>query len=355
MHSTIILTITAQEARHLITDIRAHLSHVERHGEQARQKALRLYQTEAWRMLGYVSFRACAEAEFGRSWQQVYRLVDAAQVDANLAQVSPTGEIPLIAETHARELKRLVSPQAQYAAVERAKTLAQTEGAIEPTARHIAQAVAVEEASQIAQKNVLIHHLIVNGDITAKQGAKLLEQVERHSPRIRGDLLQLIAKHNLKDPQLIAPIGDMLKRQGTLKESKVLPEVLRGYLGGTPLAHANLSDLKRANVEARLEHVAEAQEQERQARVAAGQTVIEVVPVNVYKGDVERTVKALISALEDNVELEQVFRGLAQHLGWKHPLSGQDDGFVVDVLAKITTEGGHLQQETVSVEKGIAL
>jgi len=88
---TVFPTLSQQEARHLATKIRAHIANVEHHTEKARRKALTLYETESWHVLGYTSFKSCGTAEFARLWQQVYRLVDTAQVDANLASVSPTG------------------------------------------------------------------------------------------------------------------------------------------------------------------------------------------------------------------------------------------------------------------------
>lgn len=324
MTTTIVAPMTQDEARRLVTDIRAHLTNAERQVEAARQKALRLYQSEGWKPLGYSSFRACAEAEFGRSWQQIYRLVDAAQVDANLALVSPTGEIEPVRETHARELKRLPTPQAQHAAYLRAQEIAQSEGDRQPTVRHIQAAVSAEEAALVAKRNALVYHLVVTGDLSPRDGSRMVNAMEKLPPRVRGDLTMLIATHGLRDVGLIAPIGDMLKRKGTPKESKILPEVVRGFLGGVPLRDATVRDLERAADEARMEHIAEAQELKRQEALAAGMPVIEPVAMSAFINAPDKTVKALASAFQnDRAQLEQVWFALGKHLGWRLP--GEDE------------------------------
>ncbi len=87
--------MTADEARTTIAAITAHLN-------DTRALLLDLKEREGWRALGYDSWRACAQAEFGQSQSRVYQLLDAAKVDRALSTVveSPT-EIP---EAHARIL-----------------------------------------------------------------------------------------------------------------------------------------------------------------------------------------------------------------------------------------------------------
>lgn len=70
--------------------------------ETARAEVLRFYRGRGWLALGYHSFAACAQARFGKSVSQIYRLKDAALVQAN---VSPTGEN--IPDRHVRVLKTL--------------------------------------------------------------------------------------------------------------------------------------------------------------------------------------------------------------------------------------------------------
>jgi len=313
---TIVAPMSQDEARRLVTDIRAHLANAERQVEQARQKALRLYRSEGWLPLGYSSFRACAEAEFGRSWQQIYRLVDAAQVDANLALVSPVGEFEPVRETHARELKRLPTPQAQHAAYLRAHEIAQSEGDKQPTVRHIQAAVSAEEAALVAKRNALVYHLVVTGELSPRDGSRMVDAMEKLPPAVRGQLTLLVATHGLRDVGLIAPIGDMLKRKGSSKESKILPEVERGFLGGVPLREATTRDLERAAEEARMEHIADAQEAKRQEALAAGLPLVEPVVMTAYINAPQKTAKALVVALKgDTQQLEQVWLALGSYLG----------------------------------------
>lgn len=66
--------------------------------EDARGYLLELYERKGWRALGYDSWRACVQAEFGQSRSQLYRELDAARTErvllADLA-ISPMGETPI--------------------------------------------------------------------------------------------------------------------------------------------------------------------------------------------------------------------------------------------------------------------
>lgn len=86
--------MTADEARRVIDGIREGL-------ENVRTLLLDLHEREGWRVLGYESFVACAEAEFSASKSQAYRLLDAARLDAILSPIGENG----LPEAHLRELK----------------------------------------------------------------------------------------------------------------------------------------------------------------------------------------------------------------------------------------------------------
>ena len=73
----------------------------------------------------------------------------------------------------------------------------------------------------------------------------------------------------------------------------MLPEVLAGYLGGTPLSKARMSDWRVAAGEARAQHIAE--------KTAANAPFSQPVIITIYKGDVKRTVDALKEVLGDEV------------------------------------------------------
>lgn len=88
--------MTEVEARQAVKDIHAGLSNV-------RDRLLELYEREGWRVLGYQSWRECAQTEFSFGQSQVYRLLDAAKVERN---ISPMGEKP-ISERLLRPLVKL--------------------------------------------------------------------------------------------------------------------------------------------------------------------------------------------------------------------------------------------------------
>ena len=96
-----VVPMTETEARQCVDDIRQGIVGV-------RQKLLELYEREGWRVLGYGSWRECAQAEFGYSQAYAYRLLGWAEVER---RVSPIGEMP-VNEAQARPLARL-DPEAQ--------------------------------------------------------------------------------------------------------------------------------------------------------------------------------------------------------------------------------------------------
>jgi modification methylase len=92
----------AVEARACVVAINAHLN-------GARQLLLDLYEREGWRALGYASWRECVTVEFQQSQAHLYRQLEAAQLQRELAaQISPAGEIlPSLAERHLRDIAEL--------------------------------------------------------------------------------------------------------------------------------------------------------------------------------------------------------------------------------------------------------
>jgi hypothetical protein len=109
MNTDIITTMTEQEARQCVQDIRAGLVNVGR-------KLLDLYERDGWRVLGYTSWRECAQAEFGYRQSHTYRLLEAATIERN---ISPIGEIQAIPESQLRPLTAL-EPAQQIEAWQRA-------------------------------------------------------------------------------------------------------------------------------------------------------------------------------------------------------------------------------------------
>lgn len=100
-------------------EARATVDAIKGHMDSARKLLLDLEEREGWKALGYSSWRACAQAEFGQSSAQVYRLLTAAKIEQAID--SPIGENP---ESHLRPLVTLDTPEQQKAALDRATELA---------------------------------------------------------------------------------------------------------------------------------------------------------------------------------------------------------------------------------------
>lgn len=292
--------LTQLEARQLADTIRRQLDQAGHHVFEARKTALDFKRRAGWVALGYPSFAACAKAEFGQSYQHLYRLVRAEQIAEAFAVFSPTGETPELPETHARELKRLPTPEAQHQAYQRAATLAAAEQT-DLTIKHIRQAVQIEQQQVLASQNPVVSRLLATGDITPAAGAQLVQQLATYPARIQRGLLELMTHYGLRNPALLDAFADMLKRVGSADPSRVLQEVLRtGCLGGVRLRDATPTDLERAKAESRSQRISEGTEQKRQANLVVGVISPEPVVVTVYKFDAKRTLAELRRALGDS-------------------------------------------------------
>lgn len=270
--------------------------------KSAREEVLRFYNGRGWLALGYHSFAACAQARFGRSASQVYRLKDAALVQAN---ISPTGEN--IPDRHVRVLKTLPEPTQQLRAYETAQKLAQAEQAPKVTEAHVAKAVQVVRAESVVEQNPLIAHLVTSSEITALAGKDMVDRLGRLKPAIQTYVLDIIAKYGLTCPELVTEFAQMKDRKPG-QESRTLQTIeATGHIAGVPIRKATVTDLKRARYEAQQEHLADVLEEERRTK-----QVLPVV-VTVYRGDPARTLKALREALQDE-GLGQLFAHMQEEL-----------------------------------------
>lgn len=286
--------LSKAEAEACVTKIAKNLA-------EARAEVLRFYKGRGWIALGYLSFAACAQARFGKSASQVYRLKDAALVQAN---VSPTGEN--IPDRHVRVLKTLPEPQ-QVRAYETAQKLAQAENASKVTEAHVQKAVTVVKAEAVVEQNPLIAHLVTSAEITALAGKDMVERLGRLKPAIQTYVLDVIAKYGLTCPELVTEFAHMKDRKPG-EESRTLVVIeATGTIAGVPIRKATLSDLKRARYEAQQERLAEALERDRREK--------QIVPVvvTVFRGDPARTLKALYEALQDE-GVGQLFAHMQQEL-----------------------------------------
>lgn len=111
MGSLTVPLMSAEEARSVVTRIKTNL-------HTTRALLLDLHRREGWRALGYKSWRDCILKEFSDTSQtHLYRELAAAEVELN---ISPTGEVGWMPETHARELTGL-SPELQALVYEQAQ------------------------------------------------------------------------------------------------------------------------------------------------------------------------------------------------------------------------------------------
>jgi DNA-directed RNA polymerase subunit F len=137
-------TLSITRAKLLVERIRSHI-------DEARKLVLELYEQEGWKVLGYDSWAQCVSVEFAQSRRHLYRLLDAAHVERNIAQlvenqqnVCPTGHNS-IPERVLRPLARL-EPEEQREAWAIVTQLTST-----PTAEQVSQVVdtmkrAIEQA-----------------------------------------------------------------------------------------------------------------------------------------------------------------------------------------------------------------
>lgn len=296
-----LVPMNAAEVRQSVTEIHGHMKNASDEIAQARQKLLAIYQTKSWKALGYDNFQAFAQGEFTVTWQQVYRLVGAAKVDANIQLYSPAGQVVVVKDTHARLLKHLNTPEQQYQAFTAATKLATAEGKDEPEIEHIRRGIQQAQAQVVVDENPLIAHMVAAGEISVMAGRDMADTLSRQKPPVQAGVMALIGKYGLTAAPLVEPLGEMIARKLRGDMSKVL-EVLEatGCIGGVPLQRATWADLLRAREEAQQEYQAEAAEVKRNKALAAGDIIPEAVVLTVWKGDMKKTVLALRRALGDN-------------------------------------------------------
>lgn len=284
-----------------MTDVEARASIIAMQGGfvQIQRLALDFDRRLGWQALGYPTLASCFESELGYSMQHGYRLMAAAQVNENLNRLSPQGETPpVLREKWVREsgLAKL-EPEEQVEAVRLGNQLAQSEQAA-PTTRHYAEAVREVQARKTVFQSpyYVVTHMVVTGLITAQAGLDMNAALEKLKPQQRGVAVQALAQYGITCPALLMPVTEVLSRP----ESKLYPEVKSGYLAGTPLKSATMSDWKRAAAEAQRQHLAEIEEQKRQDDLAAGKLVVVDVVLSLPTGDWSRCVEVLRRELGDS-------------------------------------------------------
>jgi len=131
VNEIITIKMTLDEARQCVNEIKAGINDVGK-------KLLQLYEGEGWKVLGYATWRECAQEEFGFKQSHAYRLLEFAEVTRNI-EFSPMGEKQIMptAERQIRPLTQL-EPEEQAAAWQQAVETAPN-GKV--TAAHVQQVV----------------------------------------------------------------------------------------------------------------------------------------------------------------------------------------------------------------------
>lgn len=315
---------TAELGQQLTQTIRAGLNSV-------RKAVLTMYKTKAWEPMGYRSFKAWAQAEFEMSWQHVYNLKAAAEMDVQLGDLlySPDGDAYEISVNAAKQLRKLNTKEARASAYQLALEQATSQGEHQPTAKIVEQAVDQMQAKEYVQasKFMVVRQMVAAGDegITAGTGRAIIKEMLRvDDERAHAFIQRLMAEYGLKNPKLVYPLAFRYwKEMKNGKLSKVLDEVDKaGTLDGIPLSQAHDKDLARANEKARQEHIDEAKEQARQLALQKHKedpenNLLPPEPVasTLWKRDAQKNLAALERDLDES-DVVQLFELLARKFGY---------------------------------------
>lgn len=241
------------EARTCVKDIKEHIKVSDEQHQLARQKAYVLWERQGWKALGYHSFLECAKAEFGSSFQHVYRLKSVEETQRQLTSISPTGENFQLPETHNRILNALPTVETKYTALKKAEALAKAEGMDAVKERHIKSGVRATAMEMRVSNTPLLSHLVTNGQMSVETADEIGTKLDRLKPATKGYIFQLIAKSGgISDPAVVEFIGRHYERTDD-KVSQLVIEVLdrTECLGGIELRRANMSNALRELEEAR--------------------------------------------------------------------------------------------------------
>lgn len=287
--------MTREEAEH-------HTAQARYHAGKLRDHIAAIYEREGFKALDYPTFEAWAEQELAQGYKWALKLRNAVVVQRELEQaLSPQGEtVPDLPTKHAEQLHKLPSPEAKARAYQRASALAEAEGSSTIATRHVKQAVEVEQDTDSVRQAAypVVWHMMDAGDITAKQGKAIVAALDRCAPDQQRFVLALIGQYGLGQADLVPRLAALVHRP----DSKLLPEVRSGYLGGVPLARATLTDWNTAAEEARREHLAE-KDAERNATATIQAQIVTVYRTSSNDCDVmaaaQRTLAALRQVLRD--------------------------------------------------------
>jgi len=124
-----LVLMTHEEARDKTDKIKNNIS-------DTRYLLLEIQDREGWKALGYDSWRAYGQDEFGYSQSRIYQLVEAAKVEKNISTIVEKGTP--IQEGQLRPLTKLATAEAQREAWE---TVVETAPEGKITAYHVSKVV----------------------------------------------------------------------------------------------------------------------------------------------------------------------------------------------------------------------
>jgi hypothetical protein len=309
---TLIQRMTATEARRLTDDINNH-------AELLREKLLRFYEAEGWKVLNYENFKAWAIAECRFDWRHVYRLIGVARVEEDLTIIE--GERVEVPVNVGKHLAKLPTVPLQHEAYQLALTKAKTIGRDEPTEKHAVEAVNVVEKREFVRQSPhkVVAQMVANDELSARDGSRITQWLNK-VPAATQLYVQEKMAAGLTNMQILHKLTNRHRevvRSGI--PSRNLTEIdITGRIAGVPLAKATEKDWDRMAAENQRQIIEEEKLRKQAAAKAAGiepEPIIEPKAMNAYTNSPEKTLHELSSVL-DKKTLDGLFELMAQERGY---------------------------------------
>lgn len=305
--TTTIALMQSQETRDTLIKLKARLYDLVNAESDVRKLVYDLYIRKGWQSIGYPSFKACVIAELGTSWQHAYKMVEAEGVIRG-SEVLP----PDLPTTHAALLSK-VPQESQGRVYQEAVQLASTEGNGTPvTSGHIETVVEVEQTRQQVLKSryFLPGQMMTEGKISPDAAKVMVENIEALAPKLRGAIVEFIAKYDLRHPDLIPKIASDIARQYTADPSRTLQRIMTTRcINNRPISEAGPADYAAEKAFSKAERIAEQQEAERRARGWEARVI------TIRKGDPAYTARVLSQELSpfDLLAVLAELQGMIEH------------------------------------------
>lgn len=287
-------TMTVDEARKALTAIaeaaqtaQTRVAEAGRSLRELRALILDFYRRRGYLALGYTSFAQFAESELRGSLKLAYQLKDCAEVELALISAG----VDLDPDTPARWLRTLIPLKSDRASLVSAyyHALTLAENARQPLSkRHFELAV----QSLQFQRRLRDSHpdagsvvrLMSEGKLAPQSAERILDEIDKLAPPHRALVVSLIDQHGISDPDLIAPLADVLAKADSRTKDEILAT---RTIRGVPIESATARDLEGALADSARLYI-----EEREQAALAKNGVVPIV-VTIYKGDAQKTRRAL--------------------------------------------------------------